>query len=84
MLAARIWIELPPSSWAKGSRRPYETLENDRQQALLQAAAMAVQLASAGEIRPLGSLAYLVTPPQEPDVYDGNPPVAATTVMGAR
>lgn len=74
MIVERIWAEVRQTTGVRSSsRRKYETLEDEQQQALLEAAAVALQLAAVGEIHPLGSLAHLVTPPDEPYLYEGDP-----------
>ncbi|MFI6909601.1 TniQ family protein [Nonomuraea sp. NPDC050394] len=54
--------------------RPYEYLRSEVQEAMLEGAAVALQLAATGEITARGSLSHLVGPQRHPPVYDGDPP----------
>jgi hypothetical protein len=59
--------------------RPYEYLRPEVQEALLEAAAVALDLAGTGAITARGSLRHLVTPPRHPPVYDGERPLPPRT-----
>ncbi len=54
--------------------RPYEQLDPQRQQQLLEAAATAMELAETGTITARGTLAPLLTRESHPPVYDGDQP----------
>jgi hypothetical protein len=54
--------------------RPYEQLDSERQEQLLEAAATVMQLAEAGVITARGTLGPLLAREPHPPVYDGDPP----------
>lgn len=57
--------------------RPYEALSPPRQEAMMEAAAFALDLIQAGTITARGTLGHLLTPEPDQDVYAGDPPGAA-------
>jgi hypothetical protein len=58
--------------------QPYENLKPEMQQAMLHAAATAIQLAADGHITARGVLGSALHPPRQ-HVYDGDPPAARRT-----
>ena len=64
--------------------RPYETLDPTRQEAMLEAAATALDLIRAGTIAASGTLGLLLTSQPHQPVYDGDQPSAAELVRRAR
>jgi hypothetical protein len=73
LMIEEVWLRARPLRIARLLRRKYELLEQDQQDALLEATAVALGLSMNGEIRPMGSLAHLVTPPRDLCVYEGDP-----------
>jgi hypothetical protein len=57
--------------------RPYEALGAPRQEAMLEAAACALDLIQAGKITAHGTLGHLLTPEPDRDVYEGDRPSPA-------
>jgi hypothetical protein len=57
-----------------GQWKPYETLGWPRQQAMLEAAAMAMKLITDGQIQARGTLGHLLTVGPDVPVFDGDPP----------
>lgn len=71
----RIWSEAGyPFRDGLGVWKVYETLGWARQQAMLQAAAMALQLIMDGQIQTKGTLGHLLTKGPAVPIFDGDPP----------
>jgi hypothetical protein len=58
-----------------GQWKPYETLGWPRQQAMLEAAAMAPKLITDEQIQARGTLGHLLTVGADVSVFDGEPPL---------